>query len=164
MGLVICTWNSCVSVSHHWNIGSLEVWAPWKYRLSCISMATSHKVHVCSVAQSCLTLCNPMDCDPFVHGIFQARILEWVAISSSRGSSWPRDQTCIGRWILYHCVTWEAPILHFILAKRLRSDQPRHFLNCIIFMSLVLSLWVLVWNNTDISHRHYTRWKKPDTK
>ena len=51
---------------------------------------------------------------PPVHGIFQARILEWVATSSSRGSSCPRDWThvscisCIGRWILYHCTTWEA--------------------------------------------------------
>ena len=50
----------------------------------------------------------------FCHGISQARILEWVAISFSRGSSRPRDQTpvscvsCIGRWILYHCITWEA--------------------------------------------------------
>ena len=48
------------------------------------------------VTQSCLTLCNPMDCSPpgsSVHGILQARILEWVAMSFSRGSSWPRDQT-----------------------------------------------------------------------
>ena len=48
------------------------------------------------VAQSCLTLCDPMDCGPpgsSVHGIFQARILDWVAISFSRGSSQPRDQT-----------------------------------------------------------------------
>ena len=48
-------------------------------------------------AQSRLTLCNPMDCSlpgSSVHGIFQARILEWVAISSSKGSSWFRDQTC----------------------------------------------------------------------
>ena len=48
------------------------------------------------VAQSCLTLCNPVDCSPpgsSVHGILQARILEWVAISFSRGSSWPRDRT-----------------------------------------------------------------------
>ena len=46
--------------------------------------------------QSCLTLCDPMDCSPpgsSVHGILQARILEWVAISLSRGSSWPRDGT-----------------------------------------------------------------------
>ena len=43
-------------------------------------------------------LCNPMDCSPpgsSVHGILQARILEWVAISSSRGSSRPRDRTSI---------------------------------------------------------------------
>ena len=47
-----------------------------------------------------------------IHGIFQTRILEWVAISFSRESSWPRDQTrvsCIGRWILYLWATWEAP-------------------------------------------------------
>ena len=46
--------------------------------------------------QSCLPLCNAMDCSPpgsSAHGIFQARILEWVAISFSRGSSQPRDRT-----------------------------------------------------------------------
>ena len=46
------------------------------------------------VAQSCPTLRDPVDCNPpgsSVHGIFQARILEWGAISFSRGSSWPRD-------------------------------------------------------------------------
>ena len=48
------------------------------------------------VAQACLTLCDPMDCSlpgSSDHGIFQARILEWVAISFSRGSSQPRDPT-----------------------------------------------------------------------
>ena len=48
------------------------------------------------VAQSCLILCDPMDCSlpgSSVHGIFKARVLEWVAISFSRGSSQPRDQT-----------------------------------------------------------------------
>ena len=48
----------------------------------------------CSVAQSCPTLCEPLDCSPpgsSVHGISQARILEWVAIAFSRGSSAPRD-------------------------------------------------------------------------
>ena len=48
------------------------------------------------VAQSCPTLCDPMDCSLLgssIHGIFQARILEWVAISFSNGSSRPRDQT-----------------------------------------------------------------------
>ena len=48
--------------------------------------------------QSCLTLCDTMDCSPpgsSVLRIFQVRILEWVAMPSSRGSSWPRNRTCI---------------------------------------------------------------------
>ena len=63
---------------------------------------------------SCLVVSNsfsdPMDCslpDSFVHGISQARILAWIAISFSRACSQPRDQTCvpcIGRLILYHCL------------------------------------------------------------
>ena len=50
------------------------------------------------VAQSCPTICDPMDCNLLgfsVHGILQARILEWIAISFSRGSSRPRDRTQI---------------------------------------------------------------------
>ena len=46
----------------------------------------------CLIAKSCLTLWNPMNCS--LPGIFQARILEWVAISFSRGSSWPRGWSC----------------------------------------------------------------------
>ena len=74
-------------------------------------------VCVCSVAQSCPTVCDPMDCilpGPSVHGIFQARIPEWVAISSSRGSFQPKDWTCVswesctGRRVLYHCTSREA--------------------------------------------------------
>ena len=52
------------------------------------------------VAQLCATLCDPKDCSPPgspVHWILQARILEWVAISFSRGSCWPRDQTWVSR-------------------------------------------------------------------
>ena len=68
----------------------------------------------CSVTQSCPTLRDPMDCRPpgfFVHGISQARTLEWVTISFSGGSSWLRNLTgisCLGRWILYHWATWKA--------------------------------------------------------
>ena len=79
-----------------------------------------YMMYMYSVAQFCLTLCNPMDYSlpgSSGHGILQARILEWVAISYSRGSSWLKDQThvscvsCTGRQILYHCrfFTWEAP-------------------------------------------------------
>ena len=70
-----------------------------------------------------LTLCDSMDCSlsgPSVHGIFQARILEWVAISYYRGSCWPRDWTCfsciscISRQILNCCAVWETPIFLYI--------------------------------------------------
>ena len=61
---------------------------------------------LCMCAQSCLTLCNSMDCSPpgfSVHRIFQARILEWFAISFFRESSWIRDRTLVfctvGRFI-----------------------------------------------------------------
>ena len=70
-----------------------------------------------SVAQSCPSLWNPMDCSQTgssVRGISQARTLGWVDISYSRRSFWPRVQThvscisCIGRWVLYPWATWEA--------------------------------------------------------
>ena len=75
--------------------------------------------------QLCLTLCDPMDCSPpgsSVHGILQARILEWVDLPSSRESSQPRDQTCIpyvpctGRYILHHwCHLVSLTTVHLIL-------------------------------------------------
>ena len=61
----------------------------------------THRRHSCVCAQSlqpCSTLCNPMDHSPpdsSVHGILRARRLEWAAMPSSRGSSWPRDWTFI---------------------------------------------------------------------
>ena len=66
------------------------------------------------VTQSCPTLCHPMDCSPTgssVHGILRARILEWLAVPSSRRSCRPQDRTCIsyvsgtGRRILYQSVS-----------------------------------------------------------
>ena len=58
------------------------------------------------VAQSCPTLCNPTDCSPpgsSVHGILQARILEWIAICFFRGSSQPRDRTWVSCIISSFC-------------------------------------------------------------
>ena len=77
------------------------------------------------VAQSCPTLCNPMDCSPpgsSVHGILQTRILEWVAISFSRGSSQPRDRTqmfCVAGRFFTIWATREAPVfskIHIIFS------------------------------------------------
>ena len=92
-----------------------------------ISMVVTHlrencilkrSVKINEVAQSCLTLCNPLDCSPpgsSVHGISQARMLEWVAISFCRRSSRLRDQThvsCIaGRFF-----TTESPGMSHIKA------------------------------------------------
>ena len=77
--------------------------APAMHLLNCInfkwhihSKLQKYMHLLCAQSQSCLTLCNPLDCSPpgsSVHGIFQAGILEWVAIPFSRGSSQPRDRT-----------------------------------------------------------------------
>ena len=79
-------------------------------------------------AQSCPTLCDPVHWswpDSSVHRILQARVLEWVAISSSRASSPPRDQTwvsgisCIGKQVLSHCATWNDVVIQQALIKHL---------------------------------------------
>ena len=63
------------------------------------------------VAQLCLTLCYPMHYsqpDSSIHGIFQARVLEWVAISFSRGSFWSRDWTWVSHIASRHFTIWAA--------------------------------------------------------
>ena len=76
-----------------------------------------HNVCVWSVTGLCLTLRDSRDCSlpgSSVHGVFQARIMEWVAISFSRGSSCTKDWSwvscisCIGGQVLYHCAAQEA--------------------------------------------------------
>ena len=67
------------------------------------------------VTQSCLTLCDPIDCSLLcssVHGIFQGRVLEWVAISFSRGSSWPRDWIQVSRTVGRCFTIWATYIVY----------------------------------------------------
>ena len=72
-------------------------------------------IYVCVfvlVSQSCSTLCRTIDCSPpdsSVHGILQAKILEWVAISSSRGSSQPRYQTFLSLYIYIYIAAANLP-------------------------------------------------------
>ena len=81
-------WNSCVLL-----VGSKMVQLLWKtvwHFLKILKM----ELLCAKLFQSCLTLCDPMDSSPpgsSVHGILKARILEWVAMPSSRGSSQPRN-------------------------------------------------------------------------
>ena len=94
----------------------------WK-QPQCPPMDTQIKKMVCAcikqsvlVAQLCPILCNPMDCSPpgsSVHGTLQARILKWVAIPFSRGSSQLKDQaqvSCIAGKILYHLSHQGRPV------------------------------------------------------
>ena len=78
-----------------------------------------HYLQPWSVTTSYLTLCDSMDCNlpgSSVHGVLQARILEWVVMPSSRGSSPPRDWThslLHFRWILYPLRHFGSPFLHY---------------------------------------------------
>ena len=91
-------------------------------------------LHVAGMLNLCPTLCNPMDCSPpgsFIPGIFQAKILEWVATSYSRGSSRTRDQThvsyisCMGRQVLYHSCHLGSPMCQIYIygSPFKRSDK-----------------------------------------
>ena len=90
------------------------------YKQPSFSLIFRH-ICVCSVPQACLTLCDAMEwglSGTPLHGISQARILEWVVNSFSRGSSWPKDWThvsCIGRQILYCWAIEEAPFQKYFI-------------------------------------------------
>ena len=138
--------KSAKTTHHCWSllVSGLAPWSshgPWEegYYLNCLE---------CVCAQSCQNLCNPVNCSPpgfSVHGVLQARILEqdWTHISCASG---------IGRQILYHWATWEAPncleSYHKSLQKnRLTLDQA--------FMGLqgMLILFVNVTTNVSLNER-----------
>ena len=125
--IVQVTWCSFarVYIPNTWNLS-------WKSMILVIFILISSFVPVVVVyglvAKSCPTLCHPMDCSPpasSVHGIFQARILEWIAISFSRRSSQPRNRTqvsCIaGRFFTYWAIREISSPYHLSF----------HFLSCI---------------------------------
>ena len=92
--LLICIWN--IIYLNDWNRlhHVIKKKIPFKF------VGNMWKESESEVAQPCLTLCDSMDCslsDSSVHGIFQARVLEWIAISFSRGSSWPRTRAQVSR-------------------------------------------------------------------
>ena len=91
-------WNRLVSGTFHFCL-----------LRSCLKFTINIQYFFSSVAQSCPTLCDHMDCSlpgSSVHGILQARILEWVAISFSRRSSWLRDWTPVSRIVVRRLTVW----------------------------------------------------------
>ena len=119
--LPVC-WATCMQVKRQQLEPDMEQWTGSKLGKGYIQAVFCHPLIslLCSVkwsevAQSCPTLCNPMDCSlpgSSLHGVLQARILEWVAISFSRGSSWPRDRTrvsCIADRCFNLWATRETP-------------------------------------------------------
>ena len=83
--------------------------SPCLFNLNAAYIMQSVRLKWSEAAQSCPSLCNPMDCSlpgSSVLGIFQATVLEWIAISFSRGSSQPRDQTRVSRIVDRRFTVW----------------------------------------------------------
>ena len=101
-----------------------------------------------SVAQLCLTLWDPMDCShpptptvSSVPGILQSRILEWVAIFSSRGSSPPRDRAQVSCTVGRFFTIWAANLIN---SQKMTAKVPSTFsvLFCLVFNHLIEESWV----------------------
>ena len=111
--IIVLSWRQCPRADHRpmkqgWKAELKQILSISDHVTSGVSkhqylgtcpVAKQMKESVCAKSlQSCLILCDPMDCNPpgsSVHEIVQARILEWVAVPISRGSSWSRDQTWV---------------------------------------------------------------------
>ena len=121
-----------------------QMWSPshWKTKVHLLQSQNSWvkrpKCKACVYA--CSVVSASMDCSPpgsSVHRNFQARILEWVTISSFGGSSQSRDWTwvsgasCIGRWILYHCSKRKAT----------RTRKKKRHVYILLHLVMVLGIW-----------------------
>ena len=151
-----------VSLRFSFIIFKLVVWTVLSYKgtknieMKCSIIVLDHIYIPFMSAESRLTPCDLMDYSlpgPSVHGIFQTRILKWVAISFSRGSYWLGDRTwvfrisCIGRQILYHWAPWEAQYIYHVFF--IHSFAELH-LGCFHVLAIIILLshkkewkWVL---------------------
>ena len=129
--LVICIFNATLSTQLQFLRSQIKLFVLCS--LDTDRELTASTVCVCAKSlQLCPTLRDLMDCSPPcspVHGIFQARIVEWVAMPSSRGYSPPRGThisyvSCIGRWVLYHWATWETHPLPLVRCKLRHCRKP----------------------------------------
>ena len=136
------------------------MWHDWVTELNWTELI-HHECVRAKLLQSCLTLCDPIECSPpgsSVHGILQARILEWVAVPSSRGSSWPGDPIPIfyGSCLTGRFFTTESPgklIYHTI-----------HLL-IYIYLFMFISLLLILGEHTEKQFKTETRqWYTPREK
>ena len=148
-------------VSHvYWPISQTQNVPDWSFPSSPFRAQLNNQgaftFHVLDT-QLCLTLCDPMDGSlpsSSVHGIFQARILEWFSISFSRGSSWPRDWTqvsCIAGKFLIDWATRVALTLYTIpangfLGYLLGGGMSFSFCFCMSAIKLVISSAIYQWS------------------
>ena len=124
-----------ISSFHFYWYLAISAW-PWLFRVYVNRYASMLNPF------SCVRLFgNPMDCSPpgsYVHGIFLGRILEWVAMPSSRSSSWHRDWihvshiSCIGSWVLYHWHHLGSPM------NVCDDKEPRKLVFCLSILYLYI--------------------------
>ena len=118
----------------HQDLVSTLLWHSWINILSaiivlgtCVHAKLLQLLYVhAKFLQSCPTLCDSMDSTlpgSFVHGILQAWILEWVAMPSSKGSSWPRDWTCIS---YVSCISRQASLPLVLPGKPIRKLRKKN--------------------------------------
>ena len=122
----------------HLRASFFRVSVKWGYYCAASAYVDTKVKWVSEVTQSCPTLCDPMDCSPpgsSVHGILQARILEWVAISFSRGSSRPRDWTqvsrivgrCFNLWATREALLTQKGGNFHLVPEKSKEDYPTFF-------------------------------------
>ena len=105
------------------------------------------------VAQSCLTLCDPMNFSlpgSPIHGIFQARILEWVAFSFSRGSSLPRDQSWSPALQADYALSYQGSLINAKYYYNL-GNQPRKEKTTFITICFEIYNWITPFSKNIIS-------------
>ena len=122
--------------------------------------------HTRSVSQQCLSLFDPIDCSPpdsSVHGIFQARIMEQFAISYSRGSSRPRDQTQVS--CLLHWQVSSLPLSH-LGSPRSMNTSGKSFLRPPLHLFPLISIWIAIIyvEKAMTPHSSTLAWKIPWTE
>ena len=114
-------------------------WSEHWWSISVTLRADQPSESVSEVAQSCPTLCDPMDCSlpgSPVHGILQAIVMEWIAISFSRGSSQPRDRTQVSH-IVDRCFTvWatrECNLDSILKSRGITLSTKIHLVKAMVF-------------------------------